>query len=178
MKKKKCKECKELFEPQRPLQYLCSPYCAYQYSSKKVDKKLEKEDKKRIDKIRDELKTKKDFIKLLQIVFNKYIRLRDEKEPCISCGRKDVEEFHAGHFIATTYQYHRFNEDNVHKQCSYCNTHLRGNIIEYRKNLINKIGLCRVEYLENTKNMMFDWTREDLQEKIKEYKNKIKKICN
>ena len=32
----------------------------------------------------------------------------------------------------------RFNTHNVHKQCSACNNHLSGNMIEYRINLIAK----------------------------------------
>lgn len=38
--------------------------------------------------------------------------------------------------------------DNCHKQCAPCNTHLSGNLVLYRVNLINKIGLDRVEWLE------------------------------
>ena len=37
---------------------------------------------------------------------------------------------------------------NVHKQCQPCNTHLHGNLVLYRVNLIQKIGLDRVEWLE------------------------------
>ena len=172
MKMKKCKNCKQPFEPKKPLQYLCSPYCAILYANKKAEERQKKEDRE----LKEELRTKSYYIKILQQVFNKYIRERDKHLPCISCGRSDVEEFHAGHYIPTTYQYHRFSEDNVHKQCSYCNTHLRGNIIEYRKNLINKIGLANVEYLENTKNMIFEMDKIMLKDLIAEYKKKIKNI--
>ena len=37
---------------------------------------------------------------------------------------------------------------NVHLQCSVCNNHLSGNLINYRTNLVKKIGLEHVELLE------------------------------
>ena len=42
----------------------------------------------------------------------------------------------------------RFEELNTHKQCMPCNSHLSGNLINYRINLIKKIGLEAVEWLE------------------------------
>lgn len=89
------------------------------------------------------------LVQKLQTIFNKYIRLRDKNDPCISCGEAN-RTFHAGHYVAVGAKYGlRFNEDNVHKQCSRCNTFLHGNLINYRKNLIKKIGVDRVEALEN-----------------------------
>lgn len=172
IKPKKCKECKEFFIQERPLQYLCGPNCAYKYAWKKVKHNENKE----ISKLKKGLLTHKDYIKLLQTVFNTFIRIRDKDISCISCGRTNVEEFHAGHYVASTYQYHRFNENNVHKQCSYCNTHLRGNLIDYRKGLIAKIGLEEVEYLENSKHMALEITIPEIKEKIKKYKEKIKSL--
>jgi len=166
----KCKICGNKFEILNSLRPYCSYDCGAKYAIRLQENKKEKELKDKIKGFKESLKTKSDYIKILQIVFNKFIRERDKELPCISCGRFDVEEFHAGHFVATTYQYHRFNEDNVHKQCSYCNTHLRGNISDYRRNLIKKIGLERVEYLENTKHMMFDLSIEDLKQLITKYK--------
>lgn len=176
MKKRRCKNkgCNEIFEPQRPLQYLCSPKCAYEYQKLLREKKEAKE----LRDVKKSLLTHKDYIKMFQTVFNAYIRKRDEKLPCISCGTTKNVEYAAGHYIPTTYQYHRFNEDNVHKQCNqYCNMHKRGNLHEYRINLIKKIGLERVEYLENTKHMMLEITIPEIQEKIKEYKLKLKELC-
>jgi len=166
IKPKKCKNCGEKFTPERPLQYVCSPKCGYEYARKLSDKAT-------IKKFKENLLTHKDYIQLLQKVFNTYIRMRDKDLPCISCGRTNVEEFHAGHYVASTYQYHRFNENNVHKQCSYCNTHLRGNLIDYRKALIKKIGLEEVEYLEESKRMMLEITIPEIKEKIIFYKKKI-----
>jgi hypothetical protein len=42
-----------------------------------------------------------------------------------------------------------FNMHNCHSQCVHCNRHLSGNVVEYRKGLIDRIGLDKVEALEN-----------------------------
>ena len=178
MKDRICKSCKERFTPQRPLQGLCSPKCAYGYQRLLKEKKEAKEwrDKKKVMKAK--LLTHKDYLKLLQTVFNAYIRERDKDLPCVSCGVFDCEEFHCGHYLATTYQYHRFSEINCHKQCSRCNTHLRGNLIPYRMELVKRIGLEDVEYLENSRHMMLELSIPDIIDKIKEYKLKLKQLKN
>jgi hypothetical protein len=42
----------------------------------------------------------------------------------------------------------RFEPLNVHLQCAPCNLYLSGNLTAYRINLIEKIGLEKVEWLE------------------------------
>lgn len=174
LKKRKCKSCKEGFMPSRPLQGVCSMKCAYAYQKLLKEKKDAKDWKVKKSEMKKALLTHKDWIKLYQTTFNAYIRLRDRDLPCVSCGVYSCEEFHAGHYVATTYQYHRFNENNVQKQCSRCNTHLRGNLIPYRIELLKRIGLDEVEYLENSRHMALQISIPEIQEKIKEYKDKIK----
>ncbi len=80
-------------------------------------------------------------------VFRKWIRKRDEGKPCISCGSYNVSD--AGHYYsAGHYPALEFDEDNVHGQCRHCNSFLSGNLIEYRKGLLTKIGGDRVEFLD------------------------------
>jgi len=141
-----------------------------------VESKKDKEWKVKKAQMKSDLLTHKDYIKLLQVTFNTFIRLRDKDLPCISCGVLKCEEFHAGHYIASTYQYLRFNEFNVWRQCSRCNTHLRGNLISYRIELIKRIGLEEVEYLENSRHMMLEITIPDIKDLIIKYKEKIKEL--
>ena len=141
-----------------------------------VESKKDKEWKVKKAQMKSDLLTHKDYIKLLQVTFNTFIRLRDKDLPCISCGVLKCEEFHAGHYIATTYQYHRFNEFNVWKQCSKCNTYLRGNLIPYRIELIKRIGLNEVEYIENTRHMALELSIPDIKDLIIKYKEKIKEL--
>ncbi len=171
---RRCKNCNEKFQQIRTLQFLCGGTCAIAYQKNLKANKEAKDwrDKKAVMKA--DLMTHKDYIKLFQVVFNTFIRVRDKDLPCISCQRFECEEFHAGHYIATTYQYLRFNENNVHKQCSQCNTHLRGNLIPYRIELIKRIGLEEVEVLENSRHMMLELSIPEIKEKIKYYKAKLK----
>lgn len=101
--------------------------------------------------------------KKVQKMVNKKVRERDAKEPCISCQKGAIE--HAGHYIAQgSTGALRFDPDNIHGQCSQCNVWKHGNLIEYRINLVKKIGLERVERLERHRHDVEKWTREDLEE--------------
>jgi hypothetical protein len=111
---------------------------------------LQKARNKKNKSAREKLKTKSDYAKEAQTAFNAYIRLRDDDKPCISCGRYHQGQYHAGHYRTTAAAPQiRFNTYNVHKQCSVCNNHKSGNIVEYRINLIGRIGQDRLEELEN-----------------------------
>lgn len=174
-----CKQCKDKFVAKWFNQKMCmaKDECIKAFSNwvseqnkKKIDKAMKKDTAERKEK----LMTHKDHLKLLQVVFNTYIRMRDKSLPCISCGTFKAEEFHAGHYIATTYQYLRFDEANVHKQCSKCNTYLRGNSIPYRIELIKRIGLTEVERMENDRHKRLEITISEIKEKMIYYKKLIK----
>ena len=112
--------------------------------------------------------------------FNAYIRKRDSKEGwfrCISCGdNKSVDKMQAGHYLSAGHNGAvRFDERNVHGQCHRCNLFLSGNLLEYRENLIQKIGLCEVEAIHQKSQMRgFKWDRFALIEIIETYKQKSK----
>ena len=175
---RRCKQCGSRFQQTQPLQYLCMPPkdCSWKYQQVIKSKKEAKEWKDKKAEMKAGLLTMKDYIKLYQITFNTFIRARDKNLPCVSCGAEKCEEFHAGHYIDSTYQYLRFNENNVWKQCSKCNTHLRGNSIPYRIELIKRIGLEDVELLENSRHMALEITVSEIKEKIIYYKSKIKEL--
>lgn len=127
--------------------------------------------------MKEKLLTHKDYIKILQIAFNTFIRLRDKELPCISCGTTKAVKYDAGHFYPTTYQYLRFNEDNVHKQCSNdCNLHKSGNFQEYAPRLIERIGFERVQKLHNDRHKRLELSIPEIKEKIIYYKNKAKEL--
>jgi hypothetical protein len=72
-------------------------------------------------------------------VFKDWIRERDKDQPCISCGSYSTKQ--AGHYYsAGHYPALEFDPDNVHGQCVRCNLYLSGNLTEYRKGLLKKIG--------------------------------------
>jgi hypothetical protein len=170
MKPKTCKICKDKFEPQRALQMVCSFGCSIEYTRKQKDKDWAK----RKQVMKKELLTKSDYIKLAQQVFNKYIRLRDKGQVCISC-QKECKKENAGHFHnANNHWAVRFDENNVHLQCEHCNTYLSGNLNEYRTNLINKIGIANFELLQNKAKHTRKFTIEELKQIIETYKQKTK----
>ena len=106
-----------------------------------------------------------------QKVFNAYIRKRDEGLPCISCGTGQPQ--HAGHYFSAGHNSKlRFDERNVAGQCIRCNYFLHGNQTGYRKGLINRIGLCEVERLEQEASIKsaYNWDRFSLIEIIEKYK--------
>jgi hypothetical protein len=136
----------------KPLQTACSLECAIvlaNMASAKRAKKIAKIDRAAVRQARDGLKSRANWMAEAQSAFNRWIRLRDHGMPCISCGRMHQGQIHAGHYRTTKAAPElRFHPDNVHAQCAPCNTHLSGNLIEYRIGLITRIGLASVDWLE------------------------------
>ena len=115
-------------------------------------------------------KTVPQLLKLCQQTFNKYIRQRDADKPCISCQKGRVEN--AGHYLSQGHHSAlRFNENNTNGQCVRCNLYLSGNLINYRTNLLKKIGEENVLQLEQTNKKAHKWNRFELIEKIESYKS-------
>jgi len=160
---------------------VCSIKCAAEAARRKREKEERLEAKRQRQQTReakDKAKTLTERKDDLKFWFNKFIRLRDRDEPCISCGTRNPNiVYAAGHYRTTKAASHlRFNEDNVHKQCNeYCNRKLSGNITNYRINLIKKIGVERVEALEND-NRTYRYTHEELKQLIAHYKMKCKQL--
>jgi len=178
-KRKRCKECNELFTPTRQMQPCCSMKCNIDYSTKNLDvlvahgaKNRAKEANKK--KKESKSKDKQVLLKLAQTVVNKYVRLRDKNKPCCSCGHIGDRQIHAGHYeSAGGNQHQRFYTLNIHSQCSICNNHLSGNLVPYRKFMIAKYGIEKVEEIENDHSTK-KYTVEYLQKLIKVFRKKIK----
>ena len=116
------------------------------------------------------------------VPFSQFIRNRDQLLDgtwnCISCG-KNIDKVHASHFFERDlYPVLSFNENNVHASCIRCNLFMHGNLLEYRKRLILKIGLEAVEELEEiafSDKSKIQYTREELIQIKQFYKNEIQK---
>jgi len=124
--------------------------------------------------------SQKELKKKAVLIFNTWIRKRDDGLGCISCG--SLNQIQAGHFYsAGKHDSMRFEEDNVNSQCKHCNYFMSGNLLNYRKNLINKIGLERVERLDmlaemNKRTRNHKWDRFTLIHIIEKYKPCKKKL--
>ena len=176
---KKCKSCLDPFEPRfNSLEKYCWKHeCKFIEAMQKVEQKKKSESKEwseRKSKLKKELLTVQDYLKLAQQVFNQYIRKRDEGKNCISCGKPPKKE-NAGHYFNANNHWNvRFDELNVHLQCEACNTYLSGNLIEYGINLEKLIGPDEFTILREKAYQTRKFTRDELKEIIIIYKNKLK----
>lgn len=133
------------------------------------EKKVQSEKKE----AKEKLMSRRDWLNLAQKTFNKYIRTRDKGRNCFSCGKRITGVVHASHYLSQgNHSAVRFHEDNVWACCYRCNVELSGNLIEYRKRLIQEIGEERVEWLENNGSRVKKWDIEEIKNIIKKYKEK------
>jgi hypothetical protein len=172
MRQKKCSVCREQFQPVRPLQSVCGLQCAVIAAESAKAKQVRKEYRS----AKQKMKSRADWLREAQAAFNRYIRLRDHDKPCISCGRQHQGQWHAGHYRSVgACPELRFEELNVHKQCAPCNDHLSGNIVEYRRGLIERIGIYQVEWLEGNHEAK-KYTIEEIKAIKAEYTHKAKEV--
>lgn len=153
------------------MQYVRSPQ-----GKKTRQKAIQKDLRERKQK----LKTKSDYLKEAQIAFNAYVRARDAKDACISCGQWTDDKFgggwDCGHYRSIGSAPHlRFHLHGANKQCVKCNRHLSGNVAEYRKGLIKKIGIEKVEALESINQVKSMRINEEYLIRLKRIFNKKKR---
>jgi vacuolar-type H+-ATPase catalytic subunit A/Vma1 len=170
----RCKNCKQKFEPVRFNQKFCfDSECVKVWVSEAKDQNWKKTKKK----MKAEIETVQELMKAAQIVFNKYIRERDKAQPCISCGSKLEDKFDAGHYFSSGgHKAVTFDEDNVHGQCVACNQWKHGNLIQYQIGIEHRIGGERLMQLHEKAHKSVKYTREELRDLIKHYKEKIKQL--
>ncbi|EGH43286.1 bacteriophage lambda NinG [Pseudomonas syringae pv. pisi str. 1704B] len=151
---KKCRvpECGASFVPQKLGQAVCSPACAIidaPRNQAKARKALAQVERSEIKVRKEKLKTRSDHMKDTQQAFNEGVRHRDAALPCVSCGRHHQGKYDAGHYRTVgSNPALRFEPLNCHKQCVPCNQHKSGNVVEYRLELVRRIGIVNVEWLE------------------------------
>jgi hypothetical protein len=172
----RCKNCKEKFEPIRFNQKYClEPECVRVW----VESEKAKVWKKTKAKMKNDLETIQELIKATQIIFNKYIRLRDKGQVCISCQKQLKEgNVDAGHmWSAGGHSNLRFNEFNVNAQCSRpCNKDKAGDINNYRLGFVERYGIEKLNEIDALAKIERKFSKEELKELMQVYKNKIKEI--
>jgi len=176
-KLRKCKNCKAEFVPRLPLQSVCDYKCATEIAIKKRTI----EGKKALHQQKRELKAAKDKIKPLgffkakaQAALNKWIvHVRDKGLGCVSCGKMNVT-MQGGHYLARSIRGElALTPENIHAQCIHCNLFNKNAHHAYRVELIKRIGLERVEWLESPHEPA-KWSKQDLLDIEAEYKLKLK----
>jgi len=178
-KPRKCRVCKADFQPVRCLQTVCSPDCAITQAKFKraKDERIQSiEDRKTIKLKLDAMKPLSYYAGKAQAAVNAYRRALLADEPCISCGRRHQGQYHAGHFVSRgASPALRYTHENIWKQCQPCNTALSGNLLNYRKALVERIGIEKVEWLEGPHELPH-WKREDYQRIEAEHKRLLKEL--
>jgi hypothetical protein len=159
MRTRRCSLCRKKVEAESAvigsLKAFCSMEHLIKFSRSAAGKKIKQSaEKKVIKETKERLKTRSDRVRDAQAAFNRYIRARDRGKPCICCGRSQGDIKHGGAVDAGHYRSRgsapglKFNLFNCHSQLAYCNRYLSGNVVGYRAGLIERIGLDRVERLE------------------------------
>lgn len=167
--KRKCSQCKEYKIADDGIVINNTFFCDFSCATTKALGNVKK-DKDTIHKAKKKelhANDKKIRMPAAQTAFNAFIRARDNDLPCISCGRTDADvkqtdgwktggAWDCGHFLTRgAFPELRFEELNAHKQCKSCNGGSdkyakKTQLVRdgYRINLIKKIGLDKVEWLE------------------------------
>jgi hypothetical protein len=178
---KKCsvKTCRASFVPKVSFQSWCSPDCAVVIARDKREKKrksLASIERREIKVRKEKLKNRADHLREAQATFNEWVRLRDADRPCISCGRHHEGQYHAGHYRSVGANPElRFEPLNVWKQCAPCNTHLSGNLVNFRISLLQEIGAEKVEWLEGPHELR-KYTVEEIKTIKAEYRAKTREL--
>jgi hypothetical protein len=147
---KACRQCGEEFTPTRPLQSVCDLKCAIASSREKAIVEAARIEAKRIKERKVELKPRSKWLQEAQAAVNAYVRLRDSHLPCVSCGQSPSQgQRHAGHYRSVgAMPALRYCTWNIHASCAQCNLMKSGAIVDYRIELVKRIGAERVAWLE------------------------------
>jgi hypothetical protein len=160
--KRKCRHCKDYFDPQDGIIVPVGFYCSYEHmrehtrpKAKAIYIKRERVAKKAKEKV---LMTRTQWYKKLQSVVNQYIvHVRDKDKGCFTCGTESQSiKYDCGHYIHAGRggaDRRRFIEMNLHKQCSMqCNQHGGGMPEVYAQRITETYGFDKLEWLKGVHN--------------------------
>lgn len=202
--RKRCKnpDCREWFHPAFQNQSWCCADCGTVIALAKREKdrqnairaaerrrKDEAQQERRSLKVRKlALKPDRHFKKQAQDAFNKFIRIRDNNQPCISCGETNPPDLHGGqwdcgHFKTVgAHPELRFEELNAYRQCKSCNAGsskypAKAATVakQYEENLIERVGQETVDWL-NGPHEMTNHRRDDFIRIRDEYREKTRQL--
>ena len=128
-------------------------------------------------------KPRAQWLKEAQAAFNAWIKERDKHLPCVSCDATEhgtsyvkISGWVASHYRSVgACPELRFEESNVHKACVRCNSHLSGNIVEYRIRLRARIGEEKLAWLEGPHDPK-RYTIEELMAIKSEYRRRLREM--
>lgn len=176
IKSKKCKACGESFVYFSSLQKVCSVSCSLKHVRKEADKEFKRETKRR----RENIKSRSEWYDDLQVLVNRYVRLRDADKPCCTCNKTNDVKYDAGHFLSRgAFPELRFELTNIHKQCSVnCNQHGSGMRKEYEDFIVATYGKAQLIWLKGPHKLLKDRFPhiDDIKVEIKRFRELIKSL--
>lgn len=182
--KAKCKVCRAVYAKRSMTHKACSGPCAEQLVATEKAKAAARAAREDRQQTKVKLETMKSIAQLIQDAqdaFNLFVRVRDNRRGCISCGRPLQRGgvgggFDAGHYRSRGAATHlRFNEDNCHGQCKGCNRPGGALPHQYRAGLVGRIGERRVVALEIS-NEVHQWGRQELLDLKTQYRSKAREL--
>ncbi len=94
---------------------------------------------------------------------------------CVSCQRKmPWKQIQAGHFIDGRFNSILFDERGIHPQCGVCNVVYNGRKEEYFIYMERTWGREIIDELRAQRNQQVNFTAEQLEKMIADYKQRIK----
>jgi hypothetical protein len=170
--KRKCRHCKDYFNPQDGIIVPVGFYCSYEHmrehtrpKAKAISVKRENvagraavKAQKAAKKIKQkDLMTRTEWYKKLQYLVNQYIvQARDVGKPCFTCGAQNYDtKYHCGHYIhagSGNGDNRTFIHMNLHKQCVSCNLFNGGMPEIYAQRITETYGLDKLEWLQGVHN--------------------------
>ncbi|MCK9706202.1 recombination protein NinG [Pseudomonas syringae] len=180
-KKRACDNpaCDIQFVPAQLGQKVCGWACGLAIAPANQDrarKAIAQRERSELKARKEKLKSRSDHMKDTQQAFNEWVRHRDMGEPCVSCGRHHNGQWHAGHYRSVGgHPALRFEPLNVWRQCAPCNTHKSGDLVNYRAELVRRIGIVNVEWLEGPHEPQ-KYTIEDLKALTGKYRALTKEL--
>lgn len=158
MRRTTCPQCRKKLGEGERIHEWCVDAWADTRASKaerakaKAIKTAAKEDREETKRRKEALKSERDWLNECQVIANRYARVRDRNDGCISCDKPASwdGQWHGSHFRSVgAASAVRLNLWNIHKACSVCNNWLSGNIGEFTPRLVEKIGQDKVEWLKS-----------------------------
>jgi 5-methylcytosine-specific restriction endonuclease McrA len=180
-KKKTCANaaCAIQFVPAQLGQKVCGWACGLAIApanQERARKAIAQRDRQEIKVRKEKLKSRADHLKDTQKAFNAWVRERDIGLACVSCGRHHNGQWQAGHFKSVGgHPALRFEPLNVWRQCAPCNTHKSGDLLNYRVELVRRIGEEKVLWLEGPHEPQ-KYTVEELKAMTAEYRAKTREL--
>ena len=146
----KCRNCRKATDEADCIQVPAGIFCSHKCINDYVRIYYQERSHRKVKKAKKALKNQRELLKAAQSAVNRYVRLRDQGDPCISCGKDLTGIAHdSGHYRSVGSAGHmRFYTLNINAQCKRCNCYLSGNVVEYRHGLIKKYGSEVVDTIE------------------------------